>query len=90
MGVEHIRIGAATLLYGTENEEGVDGKRQLVLDELIGVFTIQQTGPGADLPPHRPSCRYVATSFQRLLGSLPQLRRAVGGNLVRGKKAIEV
>ena len=45
MGVEHIGIGTATLLDSAENEERVSRQRQLVLDELIGMFAVQQTGP---------------------------------------------
>ena len=63
MGVEHIGIGAASLFDGAENQEGIGSQRQLVFDELIGMFTIQQTGPRTDLPTHRPTCRHVTTGL---------------------------
>ena len=64
MGIEEVRISAATLLHGTENEEGVSGERQLVLNEFVGVVAVEQTRPRTDLPTHAPTGRDIATSLE--------------------------
>ena len=45
MGIQHIGIGTPRLFDGTKDEEGIGCERQLVLDEFVGMFPIQQTSP---------------------------------------------
>ena len=64
MGVEEVRISAAPLLHGTEDEKSVGGERQLVLNEFVSVVAVEQTCPRTDLPTHAPAGRDIAASLE--------------------------
>ena len=53
-------VGVSTTILTRLGRRGLN----LVGDELIGAVTIQQTGPAADLPTHRPTCRGIASVTQ--------------------------
>ena len=90
MGIKQIRIGASTLFLRAEDEEGVGRERQLVLNELVGMVAVEETGPRTHLPAHRPSGGDVAASRQRGAGGTEQLGRAIGRNLTRRIQSEEV
>ena len=66
MGIKHIGVGAAILVA---YRCGRGFQFQLVLDELQGMVTVEQTCPETHLPAHRPSTGGITTSHERLLHS---------------------
>ena len=56
-------------------------------EHAVGVITILEARPEADLPGHRPAGASVATHFQRALGGSEQLGRAAPGDLPTGVQA---
>ena len=70
MRIEEIAIGSTFLLVQSVGEEVVIRQGQLVVNQLVGMITIQKASPETNLPSHRPTCTRVATMYQRSTGTV--------------------
>ena len=90
MRIEEISIGSTLLLVQSIGEEVVIGQGQLVMNQLIGVITIQKTSPETNLPSHRPTCTRVATMYERSTGCIEEFRSLLRCNLITWIERIEM
>ena len=59
-------------------------RRDLVGNQLVGMISVQKTGPQANLPAHRPSGRSVAPVNQRSAGRIEKIGSRIGRDLASG------
>ena len=90
MRIEEIAIGSTFLLVQSVGEEVVIRQGQLVVNQLVGMITIQKASPETNLPSHRPTCTRVATMYQRSTGSIEEFRCLLRCNLITWIERIEM
>ena len=86
MGIEEVGVGAAA----RSPFDRVGNECQHVLDDLIGMVTVEHTCPEVRFPTETPTCGHITTLFQGVGSCREQFGVGVRRNLIRGIESIEV